>query len=67
MSDLSVSNPRSEFDNDEQPSDGSLWLSIKKAASRLSDWFVIQSHAVKLLLVADRAPDPGHRHLLAGR
>ncbi|GAC1536144.1 MAG: hypothetical protein NVS2B4_16560 [Ramlibacter sp.] len=53
MSDLSVSsNPRSEFDNDEQPSDGSLWLSVKKAAARLSDWFVIQSHAIKLLVVA---------------
>src|SRR6476661_5249387 len=53
MSDLSVSsNPRSEFDNDEQPADGSLWLSIKKAAARLSDWFVIQSTAIKLLVVA---------------
>src|SRR6476661_104345 len=53
MSDLSVSsNPRSEFDNDEQPSDNSLWLSIKKAAARLSDWFVIQTTAIKLLVVA---------------
>lgn len=53
MSDLSVSStPRSEFDNDEQPSDSSLWLSIKKAAARLSDWFVIQSNAVKVLVIA---------------
>ncbi|MFL6695318.1 MAG: ATP-binding protein, partial [Ramlibacter sp.] len=53
MSDLSVSsNPRSEFDNDEQPSDNSLWLSIKKAAARLSDWFVIQTTAIKLLVIA---------------
>ncbi|MGZ5182395.1 MAG: AAA family ATPase [Ramlibacter sp.] len=53
MSDLSVSStPRSEFDNDEQPSDSSLWLSIKKAAARLSDWFVIQSAPIKLLVVA---------------
>ena len=53
MSDLSVSTqPRSEFDNDEQPSDSSLWLSIKKAAARLSDWFVIQNTAIKLLVVA---------------
>ena len=50
MSDLSVS-PTPEFGKDEQPS-GSLWLSIKKAAARLSDWFVIQSAAVKLLVVA---------------
>jgi cell division protease FtsH len=48
MSDLSVSPP--EFGKDEQPS-GSLWLSIKKAAARLSDWFVIQSIAVKALVI----------------
>jgi cell division protease FtsH len=53
MSDLSVSSPTTpspEFGKDEQPS-GSLWLSIKKAAARLSDWFVVQSTAVKLLVV----------------
>ena len=33
------------------PSTG-LWLAIKKAASRLQDWFVIQSVAVKLTLLA---------------
>ncbi|WBY01893.1 AAA family ATPase [Ramlibacter tataouinensis] len=52
MSDLSVSShPAPEFGKDEQPS-GGLWLSIKKAAARVSDWFVIQSAAVKLLVVA---------------
>ncbi len=50
MSDLSVSShPAPEFGKDEQPS-GGLWLSIKKAAARVSDWFVIQSAAVKLLV-----------------
>jgi cell division protease FtsH len=55
MSDLSVSSPTTtttpEFGKDEQPS-GSVWLAIRKAASRLSDWFVIQSTAVKLLVIA---------------
>lgn len=52
MSDLSVSStPTTEFGKDEQPAGGGLWLSIKKAASRLSDWFVIQSAAVKALVV----------------
>jgi len=53
MSDLSVSStPTPEFDSkDEQPT-GSLWLSIKKAVSRFSDWFVIQSNAIKFLLIA---------------
>lgn len=52
MSDLSVSShPAPEFGKDEQPS-GGLWLSIKKAAARVSDWFVIQSAAVKLLVAA---------------
>lgn len=52
MSDLSTSNTsRTEFSNDEQPG-GSLWLAIKKTAARLSDWFVIQTTAVKLLVIA---------------
>jgi cell division protease FtsH len=54
MSDLSVGSttPNSpEFGKDEQPS-GSVWLAIRKAVARLSDWFVIQSTAVKLLLIA---------------
>jgi cell division protease FtsH len=52
MSDLSVSShPTSEFGKDEQPN-GGLWLSIKKAAARLSDWFVIQSAGIKLLVIA---------------
>jgi cell division protease FtsH len=53
MSDLSVSStPAPEFGKDEQPSGGGLWMSIKKAAARLSDWFVIQSTAVKAMVVA---------------
>src|SRR4051812_6372154 len=48
MSDLSLSPQESE--KDEQPT-GSLWLAIKKAAARLSDWFVIQSTAVKALVI----------------
>ncbi|MBK0393256.1 AAA family ATPase [Ramlibacter algicola] len=52
MSDISVGSPKLEFDKEEQPSDGSLWLSIKKGAARLQDWFVIQSIAVKLLVIA---------------
>ncbi|KQT10656.1 AAA family ATPase [Ramlibacter sp. Leaf400] len=52
MSDLSVSSTSAAgFGEDEQPN-GGLWLSIKKAASRVSDWFVIQSNAVKLLVIA---------------
>jgi cell division protease FtsH len=52
MSDLSASNTqRPEFTNDEPPA-GSLWVAIKKAASRLSDWFVFQTTAVKLLVIA---------------
>jgi cell division protease FtsH len=55
MSDLSVSStptPESEFGSKDEQPNGSLWLSIKKAASRFSDWFVIQSNAVKFLLIA---------------
>jgi len=48
MSDLSANNQ--EFTKDETPA-GSLWLALKKAAARASDWFVIQSVPVKLLLV----------------
>jgi cell division protease FtsH len=54
MSDLSVGSPTPnspEFGKDEQPS-GSVWLAIRKAISRLSDWFVIQSTGVKLLVIA---------------
>lgn len=51
MSDLSVTK-----DPVETPEGGasgpSLWLSIKKLASRLSDWFTIQTTAVKFMVVA---------------
>jgi len=53
MSDLSVSSSSpSDISKDEQPGGGGLWLSIKKAASRLSDWFVIQTQPVKLMVIA---------------
>jgi len=52
MSDLSVSSSAPEFGKDEQPSGGGLWPSIKKAASRFSDWFVIQTIAVKVMVIA---------------
>ncbi|NMG73553.1 AAA family ATPase [Aromatoleum diolicum] len=45
MSDLSK--PR-----DTPPAATGLWLTVKKAASRLQDWFVIQSTAVKLTVLA---------------
>jgi cell division protease FtsH len=51
MSDLSVSSSAPEFGKDEQPSGGGLWPSIKKAASRFSDWFVIQTIAVKIMVI----------------
>src|SRR4051812_32558116 len=51
MSDLSVSSAP-EFGKDEQPAGGGLWVSIKKAASRLCDWFVIQSAPVKVMVLA---------------
>jgi len=34
--------------SDEPPASTNLWLAIKKTASRLQDWFVIQSVGVKL-------------------
>jgi len=53
MSDLNVSStPSPEFGKDEQPAGGSLWVSIKKAVARLSDWFVIQSVPVKAMVIA---------------
>ena len=44
-------NPPLERNEDEQPA-GGLWLSIRKACSRLQDWFVIQSTPVKAMLLA---------------
>ena len=38
--------------SDEAPDSPGLWLAIKKAARRLQDWFVIQSTAVKLTMLA---------------
>ena len=51
MSDLSANKEPAEA-----PEGGasapSLWLSIKKLGTRLSDWFSIQSTAVKMLVIA---------------
>jgi cell division protease FtsH len=50
MSDLS-SNPSSQ-ENREPESPSSLWLIVRKAASRLLDWFTIQSAGIKVLVLA---------------
>lgn len=38
--------------SDEAPDSPGLWLAIKKAASRLQDWFVVQTVAIKLTILA---------------
>jgi cell division protease FtsH len=38
--------------SDEAPDSPDLWFAIKKASRRLQDWFVIQSTAVKLTMLA---------------
>lgn len=48
MSDLSS---RNENAKDEQPADG-WWPAVKKAVSRLCDWFVIQSLSIRILVLA---------------
>ena len=50
MSDLAAKKDPVEAAGDAEPS--SLWLSLKKLGSRLSDWFTIQSTAMKCMLVA---------------
>lgn len=51
MSDLSAA--KDPVDAPEgAPAAPSLWLSLKKLGSRLSDWFAIQSTAVKLMVIA---------------
>lgn len=50
MSDLTAKeDPVDAADDGTAPS---LWLSLKKFASRVSDWFTIQSTAVKLMVIA---------------
>src|SRR5436190_16183825 len=49
MSDLAAKKDPVEAAGDATPS---VWLSLKKLGSRLSDWFAIQSAAVKCLLIA---------------
>src|SRR6187549_609190 len=52
MSDLS-SNPASQQEHrDPSESPSSLWLAIKKTASRLLDWFTIQSAGIKLVVIS---------------
>ncbi len=65
MTDLSAGHrsgteSRPEFTEDERP-EGGWWAAVKKAAARLSDWFVIQSVALKagLLAVALLIPASG--------
>ncbi len=48
---MSDPSSRPESLKDEQPADG-WWLALKKAASRLSDWFVVQGPAVRVLVIA---------------
>lgn len=48
MADLSS---RTESSKDEHPAEG-WWLALKKAVSRLSDWFVVQGLAVRVLVIA---------------
>ena len=48
MSDLSS---RPECSKDEQPAEG-WWPALKKAASRVSDWFVVQGLSVRVLVLA---------------
>ena len=38
--------------SDHAPASTGLWLAIRKAANRLQDWFVIQSPAVRLTVLA---------------
>lgn len=51
MSDLSATKDPVETPEGGASAPG-LWLSIKKLASRLSDWFTIQTTAVKFMVVA---------------
>ncbi|HSI53764.1 MAG TPA: AAA family ATPase, partial [Ramlibacter sp.] len=54
MSDLSPSpqTPNAEAAPATPPAPRSVWPAMRKLASRLQDWFVIQSMAVKLMVVA---------------
>ncbi|HWP13370.1 MAG TPA: AAA family ATPase [Ramlibacter sp.] len=53
MSDLSASSPSSsEAPGAAESAPPSLWPALKKAAARLQDWFVIQSLAAKIVVIA---------------
>ena len=51
MSDLSASSQPVDYSEDAQ-SEGGMWIALRKAAARLREWFVIQSTAAKLMVVA---------------
>jgi cell division protease FtsH len=51
MSDLSANKEPVEA-ADATPAAPSLWLSVRKLGGRLSDWFAMQSIAVKMLVIA---------------
>jgi cell division protease FtsH len=50
MSDLSANSPTTP--EAAAAAERSIWLSVKKAAGRLQDWFAIQSITVKVIVVA---------------
>ena len=50
MSDLSAS--KESVEAPDAPATSSPWLSVRKWGARLSDWFTIQSTAVKLMVLA---------------
>jgi len=50
MSDLSANSPTTPEAT--ATAERRLWLSVKKAAGRVQDWFAIQSIAIKVMLVA---------------
>ena len=51
MSDLSANSPTTTPEA-APPVERSLWLSTKKAAGRLQDWFAVQSIAIKITVAA---------------
>ncbi|MBE7942084.1 MULTISPECIES: AAA family ATPase [Ramlibacter] len=51
MSDLSATSSTAESLPDED-APGSFWLSVRKLAARVQDWFIIQPLSIRLLVVA---------------
>lgn len=48
---MSDPTPHTESRSDEVPAKGG-WLALKKAVSRLSDWFVVQAPSIRILVIA---------------